>query len=106
MSILDALKLLAADIGPITVGEEEIGPNIAADGSAIDSVLSQVFILIGSIAVIFVIVGALRYVLANGDSSAIQKAKNTILYAIVGVVVAAMAFAIVQFVSTGVSSGL
>ena len=57
-------------------------------------------ILIGAVSVIMIIVGGLRYVVSNGDSKAITAAKDTILYAIVGVVVAIVAFAIVQFVTT------
>jgi ABC-type Na+ efflux pump permease subunit len=44
------------------------------------------------------IIGGLRYVVSGGDSSAVQNAKNTILYAIVGIVVAILAYAVVNFV--------
>ncbi len=54
--------------------------------------------VIGSVAVIMVIVGALRYTLSGGDPQATKAAKDTILYAIVGVVVAVIAYAAVQFV--------
>lgn len=54
--------------------------------------------LIGAISVIMIIVGGLRYVLSNGDPKAAGSAKDTILYAVVGLVVAIASFAIVQFV--------
>ena len=54
--------------------------------------------LIGAISVIMLIIGGLRYVVSGGDSSAVQNAKNTILYAIVGIVVAILAYAVVNFV--------
>ncbi len=54
--------------------------------------------LVGAVAVIFLIIGGLRYVISNGDSKAVEAAKNTILYAIVGIVVAVISFALVQFV--------
>lgn len=54
--------------------------------------------VIGAISVIMVIIGGLRYVLSGGDSSNIQAAKNTILYAIVGIVVALLAYAAVNFI--------
>lgn len=54
--------------------------------------------LIGAISVIMLIIGGVRYVISGGESSAVQSAKNTILYAIVGVVVAILAYAVVNFV--------
>lgn len=65
--------------------------------------------LVGAISVIMLIVGGLRYVISGGDSTAVQNAKNTILYAIVGIVVAILAYAVVDFVinsftTTGSSS--
>ena len=54
--------------------------------------------LIGAISVIMLIVGGLRYVVSGGSSEAVQGAKNTILYAIVGVVVAILSYAAVSFV--------
>jgi hypothetical protein len=47
-----------------------------------------------------IILGALRYVISAGDASKITQAKNTILYAVIGLVVALLAFAIVNFVLT------
>jgi len=54
--------------------------------------------LIGAVSVIMLIIGGIRYVVSGGESSAVQSAKNTILYAIVGVVVAILAYAVVNFV--------
>ena len=64
--------------------------------------------LIGAISVIMLIIGGLRYVVSGGDSTAVQNAKNTILYAIVGIIVAILAYAIVSFVIssfTGAGTG-
>lgn len=54
--------------------------------------------VIGAVAVIMIIIGALRYVTSSGDSSQTTAAKNTILYAVVGLVIAVLAYAIVNFV--------
>lgn len=54
--------------------------------------------IVGAVAVIMLMVGGLRYVLSGGDASQTKGAKDTILYAIVGIVVAAAAYAIVNFV--------
>ncbi len=54
--------------------------------------------VIGVASVIMIIVGGIRYTIANGDQAAIKSAKNTVLYAVVGLVIALLAFAIVNFV--------
>jgi len=56
--------------------------------------------IIGAISVIMLIIGGIRYTVSGGDSAAVTSAKNTILYAIVGIIVALLAFAIVNFVLT------
>ena len=54
--------------------------------------------LIGFIAVVMIIVGGLQYTTSSGDTSKVAKAKNTIMYGVIGLVVALLAFAIVNFV--------
>ncbi len=64
----------------------------------IDDIINLLLFLIGVIAVIMIIIGGLRYVLSGGDQSSVSSAKNTIIYAVVGLIVAAMAYAIINFV--------
>lgn len=52
----------------------------------------------GAVAVIMIIVGGIRYITSNGDQAHVKAAKDTIMYAVVGLVVAILAYAIVQFV--------
>lgn len=54
--------------------------------------------LIGAVSVLMLIYGGIRYTISGGDSAAVTAAKNTILYAIVGIVVALLAYAIVNWV--------
>lgn len=61
-------------------------------------IVNVVLFVLGAVAVIMIIVGGFRYVLSGGDSSAVTSAKNTILYAVVGLIVAILAYAIVNFV--------
>ncbi|MBW4061190.1 hypothetical protein HJC99_01290 [Candidatus Saccharibacteria bacterium] len=56
--------------------------------------------LIGSISVVMIIIGGLRYVLANGDSKQAAEARNTILFSVIGIIIAITAFGIVTFVTT------
>ncbi len=56
--------------------------------------------IVGVIAVIMIIVGGLKYITSGGDSGNVSTAKNTIIYAIVGLVIVALAQIIVRFVLT------
>lgn len=55
-------------------------------------------IIAGIIAVVMIIVGGIKYITSSGDSGNVQSAKNTILYAVIGLVVVALAQIIVKFV--------
>ena len=68
------------------------------------TIVNVLLFLIGAVSVIMLIIGGLRYVLSNGDSSQVTNAKNTILYAVIGIVVALLAYAIVNFVITSFAS--
>lgn len=55
-------------------------------------------LIIGVTAVIMIMVGGMKYVLSNGDSGNVNSAKNTILYALIGLVVVALAQIVVRYV--------
>lgn len=59
--------------------------------------------LIAVSAVIMLIIGGFRYVFSQGNDTATKGAKDTILYAIIGIVISILAFAIVNFVIAGLS---
>lgn len=67
-------------------------------GDAIETVTNVLLFIIGAIAVIMIIIGGIRYVISNGDSAQIKSAKDTILYAVIGIIVALLAYAIVNFI--------
>jgi len=69
--------------------------------STIRQIVDILVFIIGAVAVLMIIIAGLRYVFAQGDNAAITAAKNTILYAIVGIVVATAAYGIVNFVLAG-----
>ncbi len=66
--------------------------------SSVPSVLKVVFTFVGIISVVFVAVGGLRYTLSSGEPQQIKQAKETILYALIGLVLAVSMFTIVSFV--------
>jgi hypothetical protein len=69
------------------------------------TITNVLLFIIGAISVIMLIIGGIRYVVSGGDSGAVTSAKNTILYAVVGIVVAILAYAVVNFVITSFTSG-
>lgn len=74
------------------------GNPVFGEGSVLQTVFTWLLRITGAISVIMLIVGGLRYVLSGGDSNGVQSAKNTILYALVGLLVSAGAGLILRFV--------
>ena len=96
MRLLQAISVFAADM---KIDSPNI-PKVNLDAAQVSNIFNGVLWLAGAVAVIFVIWGGLKYTLSNGDSSETQKAKNTILYAIIGLVVVIVSFVIVRTVQT------
>jgi hypothetical protein len=74
--------------------------NLFGDGGLFQTITNVLLFVIGAISVIMLIIGGIRYVVSGGDSSAVTSAKNTILYAVIGIIVAILAYAMVNFVIT------
>ncbi|HLZ15303.1 MAG TPA: pilin [Candidatus Saccharimonadales bacterium] len=66
--------------------------------SIITTVINIFSLVVGIVAVVMIVFGGFKYITSGGDSGNISGAKNTILYAIIGLVVVAFAQFIVQFV--------
>lgn len=81
-------------------GECEVSGEEANVAGVVKTIADALLGIIGAVAVIMLIIGGFRYVVSAGDSSALESAKNTIIYAIVGIVVAFMAYAAVRFIVT------
>lgn len=64
----------------------------------IQTIINAVIFVIGMVAVIMIILGGVSYATSQGDASKVKKGKDTILYGIIGLVIAILAFAIVNFV--------
>lgn len=69
-----------------------------AVNNIIATVINIFSLVVGVVSVIMIIVGGLKYITSGGDSGNVSGAKNTILYAIVGLVIVALAQVIVRFV--------
>lgn len=64
------------------------------------SITETLLIVAGAVAVVVIIIGGIRYIISQGDAAGVKAAKDTILYAVIGLVVTIMAYSIVHFVST------
>ena len=73
-------------------------PKVDANNATANNIVGGVLLIIGAICIVFIIIGAIQYIISMGDSSKIKKAKDSILYAVVGLIVSGIAFFIVQFV--------
>lgn len=66
--------------------------------SAISFIVNLLTIIVGIVAVIMIIINGLKFITSNGDSGSITSAKQGIAYALVGLIIAALAQVIVRFV--------
>lgn len=122
-SLLMSLALTGAVFVPVlgtaVVGAQDIQNNLCAGAAlstsgdcssaavdnattTVDSLLTTVIniisLVVGVVSVIMIIIGGMKYITSGGDSGNVSGAKNTILYAVIGLVVVALAQIIVKFV--------
>lgn len=73
-------------------------PRVEASAATLADVLTWIYAIVGVLAVVFIIVGGLRYAASGGDAKGVAQAKGTITYAILGLIFVILAYAITQFV--------
>lgn len=83
---------------------DECPRDLFGDNGVFKQVTNTILYIVGIIAVIMLIIGGIRYVTSGGDAKKVTDAKNTVLYAIIGLVIAFLAFAIVNFVISALPS--
>lgn len=66
--------------------------------SIFTTIVNVLLFVIGAVSVIMIIIGGIRYTVSGGTSAEVTNAKNTIMYAIIGLVIAFLAYAIVNWV--------
>ena len=85
--------------------EEQGGSKNAQDTDlmgTLNTIVNVAIGVIGFLAVVMIIVGGVQYTTSAGDAAKVTKAKNTIMYGVIGLVVALLAYAIVNFVLANV----
>ena len=105
VTIMSQAPVLAANIfdGGLHSGLQqgktsEMPTTIFGNTGIFTRIVSVMLFTVGILSIIMLIFGGLRYIISNGDSKKVEAAKNTILYAIIGLIVAIMSYAIVNFV--------
>lgn len=82
-----------------TLGCDDGGQTAPA---VVTNIIRGVISILGVVAVIVIVVAGQRYVVAQGDPGKITAARNMLIYAVIGLIIAILAFAIVSFVQTNV----
>jgi len=90
-AVCDGLALTGGQCGADDPTKTGVAKTIAV-------VINLLSLVVGVVAVIMIIIGGFKYIISGGDSNSISSAKNTILYAIIGLVIVALAQVIVKFV--------
>jgi|GEM_PF-309007 hypothetical protein len=90
-------------ISECNIAEEHAGSNNLM--ATINTIINVVLGVLGILAVAYIIYGGFMFTTAAGDATKTKKARETIMYGVIGLVVALLAFAIVNFVLTSVFSG-
>lgn len=96
--MIDLSHIFAASNSLSPVNAPNVLPQPGANTGAFKAALSIVFGLVGALAFLMIVISGLRYILSGGDPQRMSKAKDGIIYALVGLVIAITAEAIVNFV--------
>ncbi|HET8709334.1 MAG TPA: pilin [Candidatus Saccharimonadales bacterium] len=93
---------IASAKGDVCSGAALVGANCGDKGAGINTVVRNVVnllsVAVGIAAVIMIVIAGLKYVTSGGDTQAVAGAKHTIIYAVVGLIIVALAQVIVKFV--------
>lgn len=95
---MNKLIMFAASIKDQTGKAVESANTPTTVVGVVGMVLNVVYIAVAVVAVIFIIMGGINYATSQGDPNKIKKAKDTLLYAVIGLIAAFLAFAITTFV--------
>lgn len=97
-----SFKLLAEsgklDLTPKPVGEDSLDGAEGKFNDAVINIINAIIGVLGVIAVLVIILGGVQYMTSAGDAGKVKKAKDTILYGVIGLVICIFAAAIVNFI--------
>lgn len=87
------------NISECNISDEKKNDNLMA---TLTTIINVIVAAVGFVAVVMIIVGGIMYTTSSGDTAKVKKAKDTIMYGVIGLVIALLAFAIVNFVLSSV----
>lgn len=108
VAVLSVSHVGAAPKDQILSGVKSVDDGNTSDSALSDSVkniINMMLYIAGAVAVIMIIIGGIRFIISNGNPETVKAARNTVLYAAIGIVVVVMAYAIVNFVIAGIAGG-
>lgn len=82
----------------ITTQDVNLDSPATADSGTLQGALNLIYFIAGIVCVIIIVIGGIRYTASQGDAGGIQSAKNTIIYAVVGLIVILAAAAVTQLI--------
>lgn len=104
MELINNAPIILAQIGQKIdmVGTDQ---NANLVSTTIPSIINYIIGALAIVAVVVMIIGGITYMTSSGDAGKVKKAKDTILYGVIGLVVCALAYAIVNWVIGGLLGG-
>lgn len=99
-SVLILISFALAIVTPALAIQDPEKPAGVPEGllNIINKISSAILFLVGTIAVLFIIIGGFQYITSAGNPDSIERAKTTILYAIIGIIACLLAYAVVQYI--------
>ena len=103
--------IVAPDVSALTLREgaeaarcDGCPADLFGDTGVFKQITNVILYILGIVAVIMLMIGGIKYVVSGGDAKKVTDAKNTVLYAIIGLIIAFLAYAIVNFVISALPS--
>ena len=107
--VVPVASVAAADLDPCTLNPGMCAGKETDVNNIFKTIVNVLLFVVGIIAVIMIIISGIRYTASAGNANSVAGAKNTLLYSVIGLVVAIFAYAIINFIvfkATGGTSGV
>lgn len=103
LTVLVSSTVAADTVSEIRQGSDDIGGDDTGNEAdrvpgIIRIVINIIIFLVGAVAVMMLVISGFRFVASNGDSNAVGEARKGAMYAVIGIVVAFLAYALVDFI--------
>jgi hypothetical protein len=98
MILTNLLTRIANDQVNVLTDDKNPLPHVGAGNDQIHTIVNIVLGIAGSLALLFIVIGGLRYILSQGDPNGVARARDTVIYALVGLVITMTAYGIITFV--------